>query len=125
VPGASILFEGDASYWFEQSGVKDCIIRNNTFDNCNFGIWGNAVIQVGSGIKKDERQRSRYNSNILVEYNTFKVFDPRIVNLYSVNKFVFRNNTIEKTNAYPNKHAEAEQFIVNSSSNIFIDGKNF
>ncbi len=46
--GAAILFEGDGSYWFEQAGVRNVTIRNNIFDNCNYGVWGNAVIQTGS-----------------------------------------------------------------------------
>ena len=121
VPGAAILFEGDASYWFEQAGVKDCTIKNNLFDNCNYGVWGNAVIQVGSGIKKEERDRSRYNSNITVENNTFKVFDPRLVNIYSVDNFTFRNNTIEKSNEYPEQNATTAPFITASCSNVHID----
>ena len=123
IPGASILFEGDASYWFEQSGVKDCIIRNNIFDNCNFGVWGNAVIQVAAGIKPEMRDKSRHNSNIIVENNTFKVFDPRIINLYSVDNFIFRNNIIEETNDYPSLYPEAKPFTINSSSNVIIDGE--
>ncbi|MDU0355582.1 right-handed parallel beta-helix repeat-containing protein [Paraglaciecola aquimarina] len=39
-PGAAILFEGDAEFWFEQGGVSDVVIRNNTFDNSVFGVWG-------------------------------------------------------------------------------------
>ena len=123
VPGAAILFEGDASYWFEQSGVKNCIIRNNTFDNCNFGVWGNSVVQVGSGIKKEERDRSRYNSNIIVENNVFKIFDPRLVNLYSVDNFIFRNNSIEASDKYPKQNETADPFVITSSSNINIDIK--
>ena len=33
-PGAAILFEGDGNYWYEQSGVRDVVIRDNVFDNC-------------------------------------------------------------------------------------------
>jgi len=123
VPGAAVLFEGDASYWFEQSGVKDCTIRNNVFDNCNYGVWGNAVIQVGSGIKKEDRDRSRYNSDIIVENNTFNIFDPRLVNIYSVDNFVFRNNTIEKSNKYPEQNKASDSFVTASCSNVQINGK--
>ena len=125
VPGAAILFEGDASYWFEQSGVTNCTIRNNTFDNCNFGVWGNAVIQVGSGIKREDRDKSRYNSGIVVENNVFKVFDPRIVNLYSVDNFIFRNNKVEKSDQYPKQNETAEPFVINSCSNILVDDKKY
>ena len=49
-PGAAILLEGDGRYWYEQAGVRDLVIRKNTFDNCNFGVWGKATIEVGAGI---------------------------------------------------------------------------
>lgn len=121
VPGAAILFEGDGSYWYEQSGVNDCTIRNNIFENGNFGVWGNAVIQVGAGIKKEQRAGSRYNKNILIEHNTFRVFDPRILNIYSVDNLVFRNNKIEKTEAYPKLQDNAKPFVVEYSSNVTIE----
>ena len=64
MPGAAILFEGDARFWFEQAGVRDVVIRGNTFDNCNYGVWGKACIQVGSGIADEFKKTSRYNRNI-------------------------------------------------------------
>ena len=95
IPGAAILFEGDGNYWYEQSGVRDVVIRNNVFENGNFGYptWGRACIAVGSGIPNKEAG-VYYHQNILIENNTFKVFDPRILNLYSVDGLTFKNNTI-------------------------------
>jgi len=99
-PGTAILFEGDGNYWFEQSGVKDVIIRNNLFDNCLYGskTWGNANISVGSGIPRKED--SRYHSNILIEGNTFKTFDPRILNFYCVGGVTYRENKVVMTTDY-------------------------
>jgi len=57
VPGATILFEGDGRYWYEQAGVTDVLIKSNLFDNCVYGVWGNNVIQVGAGIGKDQRAK--------------------------------------------------------------------
>lgn len=102
IAGASILFEGDGNYWFEQSGVRDVSIRDNVFENCNYGSlgWGSACIAVGSGIP--ERRQSRYHRNIRVENNVFRGFDPRIVSLYCVDGFVFTaDNRIEHTDDYP------------------------
>ena len=119
-PGAAILFEGDGRYWFEQAGVRDCTIRHNTFDDCNYGTWGNAAIQVGTGMEKAERALSRYNRNITIEDNTFKVFDPRILNIYSVDGLVFRNNKIVHSDDYPNVHPDAKAFDVTFSDHIDI-----
>lgn len=121
IPGAAILFEGDGNYWFEQSGVRDVTIRNNTFENGNYGYtnWGRACIAVGSGIPK--RENSRYHRNIKVKGNTFRVFDPRIVNLYCVDGFEFTpDNKIIMTKDYPYGLEETRKFVQENCSNIKI-----
>jgi len=119
IPGAAILFEGDGNYWYEQSGVRNVWIKNNIFDNCNYGVWGNALFQVGSGIY-ERREESRYHRNIVIENNTIKAFDPRMVNLYCVDGFLFQNNRIEKTQAYPQRFNDAEPFVVTFSDHVTI-----
>lgn len=122
-PGAAILFEGDGNYWYEQSGVRNVIIRNNIFENCNYGSedWGRACIAVGSGIPN--KKASRYHHNIRVEKNVFRTYDPRILYLYSVDGFIFKNNTMEKTNAYLYTRSETRPFVVTDSSNVKISEK--
>jgi hypothetical protein len=121
VPGAALLFEGDARFWFEQAGVRDCVIRSNTFDRCNYGVWGQAAIEVDAGIAETERSVSRYNRNILIEGNTFRVFDPRLVKVYSVDGLIFRNNTVEKCADYPTLHPNANPFDVEFSDRVQIE----
>jgi len=122
-PGTAILLEGDARTGSEQAGVRNLIIRHNTFDNCNFSIgpWGTAAIQVRAGIAEDKKDISRYNKNILIENNLFKVFTPRILNLYSVDGLIYKDNKIEKTNNYESMDEKVEPFIVLHSSNVRID----
>lgn len=119
-PGTAILFEGDGRYWYEQSGVRDVVIRDNVFDNCMYGsaTWGTACIAVGSGIP--ERENSRYHKNILVENNVFRGFDNRIVNLYCVDGFTFRGNTVEKTTDYPEYGDPDKMFITDNCNSINI-----
>ena len=111
-PGSAILFEGDGSFWYEQSGVRDVTIRNNIFDNCMYGSpsWGRAVIAVGSGIP--DKEHSRYHKNIRIEGNTFRGFDQRIVNIYCVDGFIFRGNKVEfTTDGYPAFGTEDQRFV--------------
>jgi len=120
-PGAAILFEGDSCFWFEQGGVTDCVIRNNTFDNCMFGVWGNAVIDVKAGIRED-RENSRYNHNVLIENNTFKVYDDgTLLNAYCVDGLIWRNNKVEKTDAYPAREKKFKRFEISYCDNVSID----
>ncbi len=121
-PGTAILFEGDGRYWYEQSGVRDVVIRDNVFDNCMYGsaTWGSAVIAVGSGIP--DREHSRYHKNILVENNVFRGFDHRIVNLYCVDGFTFKGNKIEFTDAdYPANGTPEDRFIFKNCDNIKVE----
>ncbi len=118
--GAALYFEGDARYWFEQGGVRDCVIRNNVFENCNYAMgWGSAVIEVAAGISAD-KDTSRYNRNIVIEDNTFRMYDASsLLKIYCVDNLTWRKNKVEKTTAYPPKR-NLKPFVVENSSNISI-----
>lgn len=119
-PGAAILFEGDASFWYEQGGVRDCIIRSNIFDNCLFGIWGEAIIDVQAGVLKD-KEKSRYNKNIRIEHNTFRVFDDvLLLHALGVDSLIWRNNVIEKSQSYPMLRSRDSLFKIEHSDHISI-----
>lgn len=123
IPGAAILFEGDSRFWFEQAGVRDVVIRGNTFDNCNYGVWGNACIQVGSGIADEFRSVSRYNRNIRIENNLFRHFSNLpLLSLYSVDGLTFTGNRLERTKAYPAPEGgEWEMFQITDSDNVKVE----
>jgi len=120
-PGAAILFEGDSFHWFEQGGVQDCIISNNVFDNCMYGVWGKAVIDVKAGIQ-EELETSRYNKNILIENNTFQVYDEgTLLNAYCVDGLVWRNNIVRKSSAYPERDEKSQRFEIMHCDNVEIE----
>ena len=101
-PGSALLLEGDGRYWFEQAGVRDVIVRNNTFDNCNFGIWNKGTIGCGAGIEREHYSRSFYNRNLLIENNRFLIHRAPVLYLYSVDGVTFRGNTVRASDEkYP------------------------
>ena len=106
--------------------MRDCVIRNNVFDNCNYGVWGKATIEVGAGIEKEYRAKSRYNRNILIEGNTFRAFDrySQIV-AYSIAGLTIRNNTIEYTQDYPTRSLDSKPFAITDCDNVVIEGNKF
>lgn len=119
-PGAAILFEGDASFWFEQGGVNDCTIRNNIFDNCLFGVWGQAVIDVAAGIR-EQKETSRYNKNIKVYGNTFRIFDDvLLLHAYGMKNLNWEKNKIERTSDYPAKRVRESLFQIEYSDDVNI-----
>jgi hypothetical protein len=123
IPGAAILFEGDSRFWFEQAGVRDVVIRGNTFDNCNFGVWGTGCIQVGSGIAEEYRETSRYNRNIRIENNLFRAFSMLpLLSIYSVDGLTFTGNRLERTKAYPAPEGgEWNMFNIIDSDNVKVE----
>jgi len=119
--GPPLQFGGDASYWFEQGGVNDCTIRNNVFDNCIFGPGGSGIIQVSSGIR-DNKESSRYNKNIKVQGNTFKIFDDvLLLSIYGVDSLEWKSNKVERTTNYPATRTNESLFKVEYSDHIHIE----
>jgi len=122
---SAINLEGDGRFWFEQSGVRNLTIRNNVFDNCNYSLMlGMGVIMTFSGIEENKRAESRYNRNILIENNTFKLATPCILNFYSVDNVTYRNNKVESSDKYKMtdwvKSLQLKPFMITNSSNINI-----
>ena len=123
VPGAAILMEGDARFWFEQAGVRHLTIRRNVFDNCNFGVWGGACIETGPGIEESLRDSSRYNRHILIENNIFRIFSAPVLRVFSVSHLTFKNTTIIPTQAYhPQENLKERLFDIRHSDHIHISG---
>jgi hypothetical protein len=97
------------------------VIRNNTFDNCVFGVWGKAVIDVKAGIRED-KETSRYNKNMLIEDNIFRMYDGGLLlNAYCVDGLIWRSNKVEQTTAYRKRKNALERFEVNFCDNVEIE----
>jgi hypothetical protein len=119
----AIDFYANGIDWFEQGGVRDVTIRNNVFDNCNFGLnVGLGVIIVLANIQENPAQRSYYNKNILIENNKFRIYNPTILSMKSVDGLVFRNNTVERNDEYKLMpwfaSQKLEPFVFSNSINL-------
>ena len=101
-PGAAILLEGDGKTWFEQAAVRDLIISGNRFENCNFGVWGNAAIEISSPHLDDDGRGERCHRNIKISGNTFVSFDgtPLLI-AKGAEDLLFERNDLEQSSAYP------------------------
>ena len=98
---SSILFEGDLDFWHESGAVRDVLIRNNTFlDNVYGGGKGGSVIWINPHVRQRVDGRP-YENNIRITGNTFRTFDPSILNALSTGGLVFSGNTIEPSGTYP------------------------
>ncbi|MEI8366745.1 MAG: hypothetical protein WCF65_10050, partial [Parachlamydiaceae bacterium] len=91
------------------------------FENCLFGVWGKSVIDVAAGIRED-KELSRYNKNIRIYNNTFRIFDDvLLLNLYGVDGLEWKNNKVERTADYPANRKNDNLFKVEYSDHIKIE----
>jgi len=121
-PGSAILLEGDARFWYEQAGVRDLVIRRNRFEDCNFGVWGDATIETRPGIEEEHRAASRYNRNIVIEDNVFRNFGSGpLVQFFSVDGLTIRNNRLEPSTAYPATKPGARRYVITDSDHVSIE----
>ena len=121
-PGAAVLFEGDGRYWFERAAVRDVTIRNNLFENCNFGVWGNGTIESSPNIDPTLREGNACHRNIQIDGNTFQVFDGTpLLHLSCVDKVNFYSNILQNTSDYPCGRSGGSRFVVEHGSLILLE----
>jgi hypothetical protein len=118
-PGAAILLEGDGKTWFEQAAVRDLIISGNRFENCNFGVWGNAVIECSAPHIAGDGIGERCHRNILITDNTFVTFDetPLLI-ANGVEDLAFENIRIEHSTSYPVYRKGQPPVIIGHCENV-------
>lgn len=93
--GGSILFESDGNYWFEAGSTKDVLICNNTFDDCRYGKWAKAVIDV---LPRKRAEEGRYfHGRIEIADNLFKDCHAAPIALDNVETVSVHGNKVENT----------------------------
>jgi hypothetical protein len=117
-PGAAILLEGDANFWFESGPVNNVTIRDNDFDNCNYGPWGRAAIQISPGIESPFHREPRYHRNIRIEGNRFSVFFPTLLDAQDTDGLVFLDNQVTLSDTYPPREPEAPPLVIQNCTNV-------
>ncbi len=128
--GAAIKMAGDMSFWFESGSNGNVTIRNNVFENCltsgqaprNVGKWGNAVITMMPSLEPTNSQTATFHNNIIIENNTFKVFDAPILYARSVGSIRFTGNRIQQTSAYQPYTWQRTAFLLDGCKNVSIEG---
>lgn len=88
--GSAIRFESDGQYWFESGGIDDVLIKNNNFDNCRHGGWGEYVIECleRAAMEKDKF----FHNKITVIGNKFKLLDDKAVKIDNAEEFCYYDN---------------------------------
>lgn len=91
--GAAIQFESDPFRWFECGGTRDVLIEDNLFDDCKYGKWGRAVIDIGK--RRRNVDGFYYHGKIEIKNNRFTQTDCPCVAADNVGELIF-----DDSNAY-------------------------
>ena len=125
--GTAILLCGDCNGWFETGPCKDVLIKNNTFVNAltsNYQFT-NAVISIYPEIPNLKDQEKFFHSGIVIEDNTFEMFDRPILYAKSTDGLIFRNNTVKYNDDFEPFHWNSHLFFFEKVDNVIIEGNNF
>ncbi|MBF6598702.1 MAG: alpha-1,3-galactosidase B [Fermentimonas sp.] len=125
--GTAILLCGDSNGWFETGACKEVIIKDNKFVNAltaNYQFT-NAIISIYPEIPNLEAQTKFFHSGIVIENNTFEMFDQPIVHAKSTDGLIFRNNTILYNNDFEPFHWNKHMFFFEKVDNVLIENNQF
>ena len=125
--GTAILLCGDCNGWFETGACREVIIRNNRFINAltaNYQFT-NAVISIYPEIPNLEDQQQFFHSGIVIENNTFEMFDRPVLYAKSTDGLIFRNNTITHNQEFKPFHWNTHPFFFEKVKNVLIENNRF
>jgi len=120
-PGAAVSIEADANYWFESGSVRNVCIKNNHFDNCNYGVWGRATIDINPQVESASRPGVRTHKGITIQGNTFDAFTLPLVKAQCVDGLIISRNKVGHSTDYSSPRNGAAPWDICHSSNLRIE----
>lgn len=125
--GTAILLCGDCNGWFETGPCKDVLIKNNHFINALTAEYQftNAAISIYPEIPNLKDQEKFFHTGIVIEDNTFEMFDQPILYAKSTNGLIFRNNTVKYNKEFEPFHWNKYPFFFEKVDNILISNNHF
>ena len=125
--GTAILLCGDCNGWYETGACKNVIIRNNKFINAltaNYQFT-NALISIYPEIPNLQDQQKYFHSGIVIENNTFDMFDRPILYAKSTDGIMFKENKITYNNDFKPFHWNTHLFLFEKVDNVSIINNRF
>jgi len=93
-PGSAIRISGGVDFWYESGPTSAVLIRNNVFDHCKYGVWGDSIIDAVCVDSERPEASIPYHEWIAVLDNEFVVHDENLLKAYRLDTLVFRRNKI-------------------------------
>ena len=121
----SLLFEGDATYWYESGPVKNVVIRNNHFKDFGLEDGNNQVLRFSPRVTFDSVPSHYYHKNVIFENNICEVSSRVLVYANSVENLVIKGNTILPSKDYPLSASQAPVFEFTNSKDVRLEDNKY
>ena len=121
--GAAILLCGDCMGWFETGACHDVLIRRNRFVNALTSLYQftEGVISIYPVIYDIDGQRGYFHSGIVIEENSFEMFDAPLLYARSVDGLRFSGNRVTWNHDYKPFHHNRFNFRLERVRNLTIE----
>lgn len=111
-----VVMDIEPTLWQEGTGVDNLIIRNNTFEKCNYSDWG-SVIEIGTNIAGKSAETAVF-TNIEISSNSFKDIPSTLMRTDNVNGLVFSENTVDTGDFFDNSSVQGRLWFGEYCSNV-------
>ncbi len=111
-----VVMDIEPTLWQEGTGVDNLIIRNNTFEKCNYSDWG-SVIEIGTNIAGKSAETAVF-TNIEISSNSFKDIPSTLMRTDNINGLVFSENTVDTGDFFDNSSVQGSLWFGEYCSNV-------
>lgn len=120
-----MLFEGDATFWYESGPVKNVVIRNNKFKDFGLENGNSHLLRFTPRLSFDGAPTHYYHKNVIFENNICEVFSRGVVYANSTENLVIRGNTILPSKDYPLSESQDPVFEFMNSKDVRIEDNKY
>ncbi|MCQ2485180.1 MAG: hypothetical protein MJ168_07585 [Clostridia bacterium] len=118
-----VVMDISRGLWYEGKGVDRLVIRNNSFEMCDY-IGLGEVITIGTNLDGKTAESQPF-TNIEITQNTFKDFSKYAINANNVNGLVFAENTVEAGKEFPRKNGRGKAYFGRYCSNVTFENNSW
>lgn len=121
-----VVMDIEPTLWQEGTGVDNLVIRNNSFEKCNYSDWG-TVIEIGTNIAGGTAETAVF-TNVEITGNTFTDMPSNLLRVNNVNGLVISNNAVDTGDFFDSSSVQGRMefgkycYNVIYSDNYFADG---
>ncbi len=121
-----VVMDIEPTLWQEGTGVDNLVIRNNTFEMCNYSDWG-SVIEIGTNIAGKSAETAVF-TNVEITSNRFTDIPSKLMRVNNVNGLVFSSNTVDTGEFFDETNTQGKTYFskycnnIDYSDNEYADG---